>query len=76
MGVTAKELGIDRLDIKTRMALVEEIWEGIFSEAEQFPITENQRLELDRRIAHHEANPDSGILLEDVMQRVTNRLHK
>ena len=55
---------------------VEEIWEGMFSDAEQFPITESQRLELDRRIAHHESEPESGVSLEDVMRRVTNRLHK
>ena len=58
------------------MALVEKIWKGILSDAEQFPITEKQRLELDRRVAHHEAKPSSGVSLDDVMQRVKNRLHK
>lgn len=58
------------------MTLVEEIGEGIFSDVEQFTITENQRLELVRRVAHHEENPGSGASLDDVMLRVTNRLRR
>ncbi len=74
MSVTAKDLGIDRLDIDTRMALVEEIWQGMFDDIEKSPITEEQRKELDRRIAYHEEFPDAGIPLEDVMSRVKKRL--
>lgn len=65
--VTAQDLAIDRLDLNTWMALVKEIWSWIFSDAEQFPIAENQRLESGHRIARREANPGSGFLLDDVM---------
>ena len=75
MAVTAKDLGIDRLDIDSRMALVEEIWIGLFDDLEQSPLTEEQRAELDRRIAHHEENPESGIPLDLVMARVKQRMH-
>lgn len=75
MSVTAKDLGIDRLDIDTRMALVEEIWEGMFVDIDKSPLTDEQRIELDRRIAHHEASPGKGVPLEDVISRVKKRLH-
>ena len=75
MAVTVKDLGIDRLDIDSRMALVEEIWLGLFDDSEQSPLTEEQRAELDRRIAHHEANPESGMPLVLVMARVKQRMH-
>ncbi|MFK7966670.1 MAG: addiction module protein [Burkholderiaceae bacterium] len=75
MSVTAKDLGIDRLDVDSRMALVEEIWLGLFEDLEQSPLTQEQRAELDRRIAHHEANPESGVPLDAVMARVKQRLH-
>ncbi len=75
MSVTAKDLGIDRLDIDTRMALVEEIWQGMFDDIDKSPLTDEQRKELDRRIAHHEAFPDAGVQLADVMSRVKKRLH-
>jgi hypothetical protein len=32
-----RELGIDRLSIEDRLALVQEIWESIAAEAEQIP---------------------------------------
>lgn len=75
MSVTAKDLGIDRLDIDSRMALVEEIWQGLFEDLQHSPLTTEQRAELDRRIAYHEANPESGVPLDEVMSRVRKRLH-
>ena len=60
------------MDIDTRMALVEEIRQGMFDDIDESPLTDEQRNELDRRMAHHEALPDAGVPLEDVMSRVKN----
>ena len=51
MAVTAKSLGIDKLDVDDRLALVEEIWASICADAERFPLSVSQRTELDRRVA-------------------------
>ena len=56
MSVTAKDLGSDRLDIDSRMAVVEEIWQGLFENLQHSPLTKKKHAELDRRIAYHEAN--------------------
>jgi putative addiction module component (TIGR02574 family) len=49
MGASAKSLGIDKLDVEDRLALVEEIWASIVADAEAFPLTPAHRQELDRR---------------------------
>ncbi|TAL40617.1 MAG: addiction module protein, partial [Methylovulum sp.] len=49
MTVSAKALGVDRLNIDDRLALVEEIWASICADSASFPLTEAQRAELDRR---------------------------
>ena len=65
MAATVKSLGIDRLPLEERLALVQEIWDTIV--AEQPPLlTEAQRKELDRRIAEDDADPDGGIPWEQV----------
>ena len=43
MSVSAKTLGIDRLDVDERLALVEEIWATICVDAKGFPLTDAQR---------------------------------
>jgi putative addiction module component (TIGR02574 family) len=51
VAASVKTLGIDRLDIDDRPALVEEIWASICADAQVSSLTEAQRAELDRRVA-------------------------
>ena len=57
MGVSVKSLGIDRLNVDERLALVEEIWATICADAKAFPLTDEQRAELDRRVADDDSFP-------------------
>jgi putative addiction module component (TIGR02574 family) len=66
MAASLKSLGIDRLNLEERIALVEEIWESIASSSEALPLTETQRKELDRRIAEHEAAPERVVAWAEV----------
>ena len=43
MTVSAKSLGIDKLGVDDRLALVEEIWASIVADAKVFPLTPEQR---------------------------------
>lgn len=61
MGISAKTLGIDGLDIAERIALVEEIRATICANPEAFPLTAGQRAELDRRVADDDAFPDDVV---------------
>ncbi len=70
MSTTLKSLGIDRLSTAERILLVEEIWDSIAAEAEQLPLTEAQKQDLERRLASYEANPEAGSSWEQVKARL------
>ena len=71
MSASLKALGIERLSVEERISLVEEIWDSI---AEATSLTEAQRLELDRRLQDHEANPYDVVPWEVVKASITARL--
>lgn len=49
-----------------RIELVHDIWDSIADEWEGPPLTDEERRELDRRFADHEANPGTGIPWSEV----------
>jgi len=50
MNVTAKSLGIDKLNIVDQIELIGDIWDGISREIESRPLSDELKAELDRRI--------------------------
>lgn len=74
MNVSVKSLGIDRLNVEDRLALVEEIWASICADAADFPLTDAQRAELDRRVADDDAFPDDVIPWDEIKASVRARL--
>lgn len=61
---------IRSLSVTDRLTLVEAIWDSIAEEQGQLPITDEQRAELDDRIADMEADPHSGSSWEEVKARL------
>ena len=76
MNASLKSLGIDRLSVEERLALVEELWDSIAEDRAAAPVTDAQRAELDRRIAEHEARPDDVVSWQDVKTSIAARLKK
>lgn len=74
MSVSVKTLGIDRLNVDERLALVEEIWASICADAKGFPLTEQQRAELDRRVAEDDASPDDVVPWDEIKASARARL--
>ena len=74
MSVTSKTLGIDRMDVNERLALVEEIWASICADAKAFPLSEAQRAELDRRVADDNEFPDDVVPWDEVKRSARARL--
>jgi putative addiction module component (TIGR02574 family) len=76
MGASAKSLGIDRLPVEERLALVEDIWDSITADSAALPLTDVQRDELDRRLAEYETNPDDVVPWEELRESITERLKR
>jgi len=76
MPTTIEALGIDRLSVAERLTLVQQIWDSIAAEAEQAPLTEAQKQEVDRRLAAHEADPQAAIPWEQVEAEALARLRR
>lgn len=74
MGVSVKTLGIDRLNVDEKLALVEEIWATICVDARSFPLSDAQRAELDRRVAEDDAFPNDVLPWDEVKASVRSRL--
>jgi putative addiction module component (TIGR02574 family) len=73
MSQTMKDLGIDRLSVDERITLVQEIWDSIAADVERAPLTEPQRLELERRLADSLARPDAVTPWEEIKARALAR---
>jgi putative addiction module component (TIGR02574 family) len=76
MAVSIKSLGLDRLGLEERLSLVEELWDSIAAESEAVPLIGPQRVELDRRLADHEADPTDVMSWDEVRSSVSDRLKR
>ena len=76
MNASVKSLGIDRLPLEERLALVEEIWDSIVADAGALPLTDAQRRELDKRVAEDDVHPDDVTPWEQVKPATLSRLGK
>jgi putative addiction module component (TIGR02574 family) len=62
------------LDLDEQIELVEAIWDGIVSRNAAPTLTEAQKIELDRRLADHLANPDDVIPWSEVKAAALDRI--
>jgi putative addiction module component (TIGR02574 family) len=76
MAVSLEALGIDRLGVEDRLTLVEEIWDSIAADSTAVPLTAEQRQELERRLAAHEANPSDTVPWSEVRESLGKLLGK
>lgn len=58
------------MPVPDRMHLVEQIWDSIVEDENQFQLTEAQKAELDRRLAAHQASPRRGTPWDEVKKRL------
>lgn len=74
MKAAIKALGIDRLSVEDRLALVYEIWDSIADEAVEPLLSAEQLAELSRRSEEHDADPASAIPWEQAKAAAIKRL--
>ena len=69
------DFDFSKLSVPERIQLAEDLWESI-PESADIPLTEAQRVELDRRLEDLEQHPDDGEPWEVVRARLYTRLKR
>lgn len=59
-----------KLSAAERLELVEELWDSIADDDEALALTDEQREDLDRRLAEADADPTGGSPWEEVRERI------
>ena len=62
-----------KLTAAERLELVEELWDSIADEDKALELTEEQREDLERRLAEADADPAGGSPWEEVRERIRQR---
>jgi len=62
-----------KLPVPDRIKLVEDIWDSIADEPDEFVLTAAQTRELDRRLELMRKDPRRGITWEEAKQRILRR---
>jgi putative addiction module component (TIGR02574 family) len=70
VAINLKSLGIDKLSVDDRLALIEELWESLSDTEASVSLTHAQRDELDRRLADHLSRPTDGISREELQRSI------
>lgn len=60
------------LSVPERIQLVEDLWDSIAMEPESVPLSEEQRMELDRRLEEYHSDPSAGSPWTTVLERIRN----
>jgi len=61
------------LSVAERIQLVEDIWDTIIELPQEVPLTDEQKIELDRRLDAYHQNPDEGSPWGEVRDRIRSR---
>ena len=57
-----------------RLSLVQDIWDSIVPEADAMELPESVGVELDRRLAAHQANPSAAVPWEQIRAEALKRI--
>ena len=60
-----------QLSISERIQLAEDIWDSIAANPDSLPLTDAERMELDRRLESYARNPDEGVAWKALKGRKT-----
>jgi putative addiction module component (TIGR02574 family) len=76
MTPTLTALGIDQMSAEERIELIGAIWDTLATTPDQIPLTEAQKLEIDRRLAAYRADPSKVTPWEVVRAEALARMAK
>ena len=61
---------LKKFSVAEKILIVEELWESIAADQEKVKLTDEQRDELDKRVADYHLSPDEGHSWRDVKNRI------
>lgn len=65
-------MNLQELTPSEKILLAEELWDSVASEEKLFPLTDDQKVELDARLASYTTDPEAGDSWEAVRNRISN----
>ena len=68
-----EQTDFDQMSVAERILHLQDLWDRVADNPEAIELTEEQREELDRRLASHEQDPDAAIPWDEANQRLRNR---
>jgi putative addiction module component (TIGR02574 family) len=60
-----------QLSVAERVQIVEDIWDSIGKNPEELPLSEAEKLELDKRLESYQENPTEGIEWETLKKNLS-----
>ncbi len=66
-------MNLQDLTASEKILLAEELWDSVASDQKLFPLTDDQKAELDARLASYTADPDAGDSWENVKNRISSQ---
>jgi putative addiction module component (TIGR02574 family) len=63
-----------KLSPQDRLRIADALWESTPDESADFPLSDDQRRELERRFTDYEANPNEGSDWQEVLARIEKQL--
>ena len=73
MSNDSKQLHYSHLTIPERILLAQELWESVYDQAAEIPLTEAERQELQRRWAAYETGAMTASTWPEVKQRLLDK---
>ncbi len=64
---------IHNLSTADKIELIDELWDSVIQDQNNVPITDKQRVELDKRLAAFEVDKDAGENWDIVRERISNK---
>ena len=65
---------IKKLSVEERISIVEDIWDSIVESNEKYPLTEEQKKELEKRLKAYKKDPEGGKTWEEVKKNIQSQL--
>lgn len=65
MAVSVKELGLDRLSVEDKLALIGELWDDLSKENQNSKLTDAQMSEVEKRAEDCDAHPEKLVTWEE-----------